>query len=45
MQTDTESVRLIRAEDGGELALRYDVYAGGDLTAHTALTVTWRVQK
>ena len=43
VQTDTESVRLIRAEGGGELALRYDVYAGGDLTAHTALTVTWRV--
>ena len=45
VQTDTESVRLIRAEGGGELALRYDVYAGGDLTAHTALTVTWRTQK
>ena len=42
VQTDTKSVRLTRAEDGGELELRYDVYAGGDLTAHTHLTVTWR---
>ena len=42
VQIDTQSVRLTRAESGGELELRYDVYAGGDLTAHTHLTVTWR---
>ena len=43
VQIDTQSVRLTRAAAGGELELRYDVYAGGDLTAHTCLTVTWRV--
>ena len=43
VQIDTQSVKLTRAEGGGELELRYDVYAGGDLTAHTHLTVTWRV--
>ena len=43
VQIDTQSVKLTRAESGGELELRYDVYAGGDLTAHTHLTVTWRV--
>ena len=43
VQIDTQSVRLTRAATGGELELRYDVYASGDLTAHTHLTVTWRV--
>ena len=43
VQIDTQSVKLTHAEGGGELELRYDVYAGGDLTAHTHLTVTWRV--
>jgi len=43
VQIDTRSVRLTSMENGGELELRYDVYAGGDLTAHTRLTVTWRI--
>ncbi|MGN0758905.1 MAG: DUF1934 domain-containing protein [Candidatus Ventricola sp.] len=43
VQIDTQSVCLTRAATGGELELCYDVYAGGDLTAHTHLTVTWRV--
>ena len=40
---DTRKVLLARSENGGELALEYDVYIAGERTSAAALTVTWRL--
>ena len=40
---DTRRVSLARTPAGGELALDYDVYVGGERTASAALSVTWRL--
>ena len=40
---DTRRVALVRGENGGELALSYDVYVGGERTSSAELAVTWRL--
>ena len=40
---DTRRVALARGEHGGELALSYDVYVGGERTSAAELAVTWRL--
>ncbi len=43
VQIDTRNVNLTRQANGGELALDYDVYMGGEFTTQTRLCVTWRL--
>ena len=40
---DTRRVTLTRTENGGELALDYDVYIAGERTSAAEMTVTWRL--
>lgn len=40
---DTRQALLLRAENGGDVLLGYDVYVGGEMTARTELRITWRV--
>ncbi len=40
---DTRSVAIRETACGGELALDYDVYMGGERTSRARLEVTWRV--
>lgn len=44
VQIDTREVRLERADAGGDLTLRYDVYMGGERSTQTRLCLTWRLE-